>query len=281
MITGQSAAEQAQEMNAEAARTLSLGWGTLALAFDEPTELWVEGLLSGSMTRALSEATKWLGSDRERFTDPLEMLREFVTDQQRRHPQDLLRELKKEYYRLFIGPSGRMRVPPCESAYRDRDIAGAAMAGEPSTLAVEEFYRRHGMQSALSHWDSPDHIATELEFKSLLAWWEREAWKRGEVTVAGRLRRAEQQFLVEHIGQWVPEFCGQLQNAAQGDLHRALAGILWHFLAVEARAACEQCQQSRGKQPGHGICAICEELDRLRRELSCTRESSYRSMAPN
>jgi len=42
-----------------------------------------------------------------------------------------------------------------------------------------------------------------------------------------------------------------------------------------------RCAESSCKQPGQHICAICEALDRMRRELPCIEEFSSRSMAPN
>lgn len=225
--------QEAHERIARAAERRSLGWRTLALAFYDPTEEWVKALLDGAVPAALSEATRWLDSDRERFVVGLEMLREFATNQQGSDPQDILRDLKVEYARLFIGVAGPMEAPPYESVYRDRDPAGAVMVKGPSTMAVERFYRRHGVQPASGHSDLPDHVATELEFMHCLSSREWEAWKKDESGTAKELRRAQQNFLEEHLAHWLPEFCGRVQNAAPVNLYFALAGILQEYLAVE------------------------------------------------
>ncbi len=229
----QGTAREPQEAWAQIAKGRSLGWRTLALAFYDPTEEWVKALLDGAVTAALSEATRWLDSDRERFVAGMEMLRDFVTKQQGRDPQDVLRELKVEYTRLFIGP-GAAHAPPYESVYRDRDPAsGMAIVQGPSAASVEAAYRQHGLGRHPSHRDLPDHVATELEFMYFLCSREQEAWEKGESRTAKELRRAQQNFLEEHLARWLPEFCGRVQNAAPVNLYLALADILPEYLAVE------------------------------------------------
>jgi DMSO reductase family type II enzyme chaperone len=215
------------------AKARSLGWRTLALAFYDPTEEWLETLLGGAVRATLSEATRRLDSNRERFAGGLKMLREYVTKQQGRDPQDVLRELKVEYVRLFIGP-GAAHAPPYESVYRDRDpSSGMAIVQGPSAASVEAAYRQHGLGRHPSHSDLPDHVATELEFMYFLCSREHEAWEKGESGTAKELRRAQHNFLEEHLARWLPEFCGRVQNAAPVNVYFALAGILLEYLEVE------------------------------------------------
>ena len=235
-----SPAEEAQAANAETARAWSLGWRTLAAAFHGPTQQWLEGLRDGAVTSALSEATRWLGSDRERFSDALGISNDFVAKQQVRKTEDVLRDISAEYDRLFIGGTGPMEAPPCESAYGERATARAAITRGPPTSAVEEFYQRYGMQPPLSHRDLADNIATELEFMWFLTQREADAWEKGEVETAKELRRAQLVFVDEHLARWLPDFCGRVQSAARTKLYLALAGILWEFLEVETRWACRQ-----------------------------------------
>ncbi len=234
---GRSPVEEAQAANAEVARTSSLGWQTLALAFRGATEEWVKDLMDGSVTAALSEATRWVGSDRELFAGALEMSREFMVEQQSRDIRDVLRDIKVEYDHLFIGVPGRLEAPPYESAYLEREAAGEATVRGPTTLAVEKVYRRHGMKPSFAQANKPDHVAAELEFMYFLSRWEGEAWEEGEAEMAKEFRRAQLGFLEEHLAHWVPDFCGRVQNATQSDLYFALAGILREFLTVETCTA--------------------------------------------
>ena len=235
-----SPAEEAQAANAETARAWSLGWRTLATAFHGPTQQWLEGLREGAVTTSLSEATRWLGSDRERFSDALGISNDFVAKQQVRKTEDVLRDISAEYDRLFIGGTGPMEAPPCESAYRKWDAAEAMTARGSPRSGVEEFYQRYGMQPPPSQRNLPDNIDTELEFMCFLTEREAEAWEKGEVETAKELRRAQLVFVDEHLARWLPDFCGRVQSAARTKLYLALAGILWEFLEVETRWACRQ-----------------------------------------
>lgn len=236
-IMSQSPAREAQKANEGLAKACSLGWRTLALAFQETTQQWVMGLLGGTQSAALSEATRWLGADRERFAGALEMFGDFVTEQQIRDIDDVVREIKVEYDRLFTGAAGPMEAPPYESAYRDPDAAEPPMVKGPSTLAVEKFYRRHTTEPAFPRGNRPDHIATELEFMYFLTRQEGQAWEKGEAKTAEALRRAQLRFVEEHLARWLPDFCGRVQNTTQSDLYFALANILREFLTVETRTA--------------------------------------------
>ncbi len=236
-IMSRSPAEEAQAANVGIARACSLGWRELAMAFNEPTQQWVEALLQGTVTADLSEATGWLGSDRERFAAALEMIREFVTGQEVRNVQDVLRDLKVEHARVFVGDASSLKAPPRESAYLEGDGEGAATVRGPATLAVQEFYRRHGVQPRSPLQVLPDHIAIELECMYSLSSRERQAWEKGEVDSAETLRRAQLRFMEEHLAQWVPDFCGRVQDSAESDLYFALADILRELVTVETRWA--------------------------------------------
>jgi TorA maturation chaperone TorD len=228
-----SPAREAQEANVGIARACSLGWRMLAMAFKEPTQQWVEALLHGTVTADLSEATGWLGSDRERFAGALEMIRDFVTEQEVRDIQDVLRDLKMEHARVFVGAASSMKAPPHESAYLEQEGEGAATVGGPATFAVQKFYWRHGVQPPSSLQMLPDHIAIELDCMYFLSSRERQAWEKGEVETAEALRLAQLGFIEEHLARWVPDFCRRVQAAARSNLCFALAGILREFLAME------------------------------------------------
>jgi TorA maturation chaperone TorD len=103
-----------------------------------------------------------------------------------------LEELRTAYTRLLVGP-GEGQVPPYESVYRDGepdDQHGPVLG--PSTQAVEQWYRSYGLEPDEEYTDLPDHVATELEFLAYLA-------EHGE-------RDACEQFLEEHVRQWLDEF---------------------------------------------------------------------------
>jgi TorA maturation chaperone TorD len=229
-------AKEAEEANALEAKARSFGWRALALAFDEMTEQWVEALVSGAVIAALSEVQRSLGSDKVRFARGLAVMKKFVTQQQDRDPHEILRDLKVEYARLFVGP-GAVPAPPCESAYRNRSPSCDISAAQGLWAAsVEADYRRRGLSLFPCHRDLPDHVSTELVFMYFLSRQEGEAWEEGQIETAKELRRAQLGFLKEHLGGWLPEFCWRVQNATRSNLYWALAHILREFLVAETGA---------------------------------------------
>jgi len=119
------------------------------------------------------------------------------------------KQLRTEYARLFIGPSGPP-CPPYESVYRDRkdgDDAGPVMG--PATIAVGRWYREFGIEPARDHADLPDHIATELEFAAYLA----------EERTEARL----EQFLDEHLRVWADEFLTRVETETREAFYSSLA----------------------------------------------------------
>lgn len=225
---------QAYELLARAAERRSAGWRTLALATFEPTQEWVQALLSGGVTRDLLEATSWLDDDGQRFSEALSHLQDFLAANHDRDAQEVLRDLKVEYTRLFLGP-GEAPVYPYESIYRDKDpMSGRTIIKGPSTRAVEALYRQHGLRLSADIHDLPDHIAIEMEFMYFLTDKESAAWRAGDVETAKELRRAEQEFMVEHLCHWAPEFSRKLHNTARSKLYLAVAVFMREYLAIES-----------------------------------------------
>lgn len=256
-------AREAEEANAGIARACSLGWRTLALAFDEMTEQWLEGLLNGAVTAAFWEVQRCLGPDEEPFARGLEAMRQFVTEQQERDRQQILRDLKAECTRLFIGP-GPVPAPPCESAYRDRDPSrGTAAVQGLWAASVEAAYRRHGLSLYPCHRELPDHVATELVFMYFLSRQEGEAWEKGQAETAREFRHAQLEFLREHLVRWVPDFCEQVQNATRSNLYWALADILREFLVAETGAG--RARSPRGPCPETATAGGLVQLQEPRR----------------
>ncbi|MCL2874905.1 MAG: molecular chaperone TorD family protein [Betaproteobacteria bacterium] len=108
-----------------------------------------------------------------------------------------------------------LRASPYESVWRDEDHL---MLQEP-TFAVRAFYRRHGLQATDWRLRADDHLATELEFVSLLL-------ERGELKEAAH-------FLNSHLMTWLPSFASRVAQRAATPFYAALAGL--------TLVACEHC----------------------------------------
>lgn len=115
-----------------------------------------------------------------------------------------LHPLRAEYTRLFVGP-GEPLAPPYESLYRDE---GGQLLG-PTASAVVAWYRTYDVGLHPEVRDLPDHVAAELEFLAHLH-------RRGETDAA-------EQFVAEHLGQWVGTFLDAVRASAREPFYAALA----------------------------------------------------------
>jgi TorA maturation chaperone TorD len=108
--------------------------------------------------------------------------------------------LASEYARLFLG---RCPCPPHETAYGD----ARRLAGRETELAdISGFYHAFGMALSSAAPELPDHLATELEFYSLLLL--KQAYARlGRDAENGAIAAAAaRSFLQDHLGRWPAAF---------------------------------------------------------------------------
>ncbi|MBF0162722.1 MAG: molecular chaperone TorD family protein, partial [Magnetococcales bacterium] len=136
-------------------------------------------------------------------------------------------ELEREYVRLFMGGA------PCslhETAYGD----GRRMAGKPHELSdIRGFYKAFGLTLSESEPNLPDHLATELEFYSLLllkqAYAIEEGWQeQREIT-----EDAARKFMEHHLGRWVGAFAAALLEHNGEAAYRTLGAVVVAVVATE------------------------------------------------
>ncbi|QGP93760.1 Tat proofreading chaperone DmsD [Neomoorella glycerini] len=136
-------------------------------------------------------------------------------------------ELQEDYNRLFVGP-GHLEAPPWESVYRSKEHL---LFGE-ETLAVREFYRSFGLESKKKNREPDDHLGLEMEFMAWLSQAAAAKVQAGED--ATEFLQGQQRFLKEHLEQWVPALCSDIQGAARTEFFRGLALFTWGWLQVDA-----------------------------------------------
>lgn len=146
-----------------------------------------------------------------------------------------LDELRDEYVRTF-GLVFNRECPPYETEYqRNEDTFFRAQ----QMADIGGFYRAFGLQPGADRGERPDHIATELEFMSLLLHKQRTAFGRSEEDIALAAehcevcRQAQADFLREHLGWWTPAFAHAVRRKAEQGICFATAGLLAAFLPVE------------------------------------------------
>ncbi len=117
--------------------------------------------------------------------------------------------LSQEYMRLFMGSA------PCslhETAYGD----GQRLAGKPREMAdIRGFYKAFAMTLSEEEPTPPDHLATELEFYSVLLLKQAYALEEGWQEPLEITEDAARKFLEQHLGRWVKAFAaGMLEQNA-------------------------------------------------------------------
>jgi len=134
-------------------------------------------------------------------------------------------KLELDYTKVFIGPF-KVLAPPYGSIYLDntRTVMG------PSSIDVRNRYKEFGLDLSQSFKDAPDHISAELEFIYFLIFLEIKALKESDYESSFRFLDAQQSFLQEHLGKWVTEFTGILEEHAETRFYKNLANLTKTFI---------------------------------------------------
>ena len=132
--------------------------------------------------------------------------------------QKLLADLEVEYTYLFINAVPRVPASPYESVY----LGQGSLMGEPVSEVIGA-YREAGLIIS-EHYDSlPDHVSAELEFMFYLIQQEMKASLSTTETSAEAWRQRQNEFLSQHLLEWVPLFLEKVNGHARIPFYRLLA----------------------------------------------------------
>jgi TorA maturation chaperone TorD len=228
------AAAEAFSKLAQIALARSNVFAKMAVAFFDPDADLVHALIRGSYLSELNGYYREFSTDHQAGLDglaPLFALRESLAAAD---PAVLLKELKVEYARLFIGPS-KPAVFIYETFYDNRIKRGSMpmLMVSPAALSVESAYRESGVEVTASLREPPDHFATEAEFLYYLCQRESDSWAAGENANAKKWRKRELAFLDGHMGCWGRQFCCRVESESQHPFYRAAAAFSGAFLEME------------------------------------------------
>ncbi|MBC8338952.1 MAG: molecular chaperone TorD family protein [Alphaproteobacteria bacterium] len=145
---------------------------------------------------------------------------------------ELISELAVEYARLFIGP-GHHIAPYATLYFGDM---GASLWG-PVTSWVKGFIEEAGFDYKPDFHDLPDHVSVELEFMQEITSRLAQARENGNDDGVLELHRIENEFLITHLGKWLPEFCDKIEAEAQLPFFAQMALLTKNFLAEETTHA--------------------------------------------
>lgn len=196
----------------------------LAFAFYDPTLEFIQQLVSGSYISELHGYYSDLVTHHNGGIEALERLKEYQSSLSGRATTELLKELKVEYARLFIGP-GHPAVQPYETFYYEKlkgDSQPLLMVS-PAAMAVEKAYREAGIAMSKELREPPDHFAVELEFLFYLSKKESDAWAEGDNDAANKWHRCELAFIDGHLGRWGQRFCSKVQKESLHPFYRSIS----------------------------------------------------------
>lgn len=148
-------------------------------------------------------------------------------------------KLQQEYENLFRIPLGKY-VVPYESVYRDSwESVGQRKKGllmGPSARAVKKIYRRAGAELDEHCAELPDHAGIELAFMHYLCQKEKEAWQQGKEEEAAQWQQLEAEFVINHLGRWLPSLCEKICQNTQSDFYKGMAKLIDGFILSEEKA---------------------------------------------
>jgi len=139
---------------------------------------------------------------------------------------DMADALAVEYTRLFLGPGHH--ISPHESVQLKR---GSGILWGPETSAVCRAYHAAGFGIDETETHIPDHISVELDFLSLLAREEAQAWTDRDS--AAKFLHLQHGFISRHLGKWAAAFCAKVKEEAEFSFYPAFADLLRGFLSGE------------------------------------------------
>jgi DMSO reductase family type II enzyme chaperone len=125
--------------------------------------------------------------------------------------------LEAEYHRLF---DGEAPVPPYEGAWESDPFRHVRQLSD-----IAGFYRAFGAEAGGPAAERADHVACELEFLAFLAARRLELEAAGDSEGANTCRNAEDAFLADHVGRWLPHFCRALLGATTSAVYACIAEL--------------------------------------------------------
>jgi TorA maturation chaperone TorD len=130
-----------------------------------------------------------------------------------------LTNLSRDWTRLFRGVEKKGILPPYESLYRTGKLQ------EKPSREIHRLFSQMGIRVPDEWHQPPDYIGVELDFMRLLCSKELEAYEKQETDILSGTLHAEQSFVENHLGVWVPQFCEKMFSQAEEDYFRGLAHL--------------------------------------------------------
>ena len=145
--------------------------------------------------------------------------------------ENTLTELAADYMRTFFGHgyNGHAAAYPFESVYSSEKRL-LMQSARDEVLAL---YRAAGLEKQESWKEGEDHIALELEYMQILAGRSAEALESGDEKSAKKLLKSQKNFIVDHLGGWVPLLTEQMEHFASTDFYKGVGYMCEGFIETD------------------------------------------------
>jgi len=230
------AATEAFERLAEIAIGRASLYRFLSESFRDPNIESVGAIRSGAAVAGIGETIAWLGGDVVVFNESLDMLGNTAEELKDQDLPTILRDLKVEYARLFIGSPRALVHPFASMQQANPKGAERLLSVGRSVQSVEAMYTDAGIGLVAEIHEPPDHISTELEFLYFLCEKEAEAWAESDNETARDWRSRQRTFVDEHLEEWGIRFFEAVIEVTSRDYYRSLATFGKVFLRMESGA---------------------------------------------
>lgn len=178
----------------------------------------------------------------------------------------LLDAAKDEYTRIFIGPMA-LPASPYESPYRTME----ATLFQENTLVVREIFRNAGYLPKAYQHVPDDHVSIMCHFAALCARKALEEYRNGNAEAAALALRQHNEFLRDHMGNWIGEYARQLRSSKTAVLYPQLVEGLAAFVDTDIIFADEAAFWLEGDEAITGASQEFAEVDHALAQLEALR----------
>ena len=149
--------------------------------------------------------------------------------------EDLVKEIRVEYARLFLGPK-HIVASPYESVYTSctRSIFGE------SCIQVRELYKNAGLEIESNSSNIPeDFIGYELEFMYYLSYKALKALEENDLELVDKILKYQHYFFKEHLGKWIEPFTDNVSKNTNMEFFKILAEFTKEFITSDEKLILE------------------------------------------
>ncbi|RSK28755.1 dehydrogenase [Bacillus sp. HMF5848] len=137
-------------------------------------------------------------------------------------------DLHWDYTRMFIGPH-ELPVHIWESSYVNK----YGLLFQEETLRVRRIYLEYGLETLQYGREADDHLGLELDFMYHLSKLANDITKAENQTHLRKILSDQENFLKEHLLNWIPTFSKKVIDNAETDFYKGIVKVLKGFLIID------------------------------------------------